>query len=358
MHGVVRALEKEMGRVNSPAMLQAIIANLTNQVSQPNQASHQQQVAANLSKLLDILENSPIDGLSPAWRDAVIELGVEGAFGSKLKGRINTIFERNQITPKLALDELIGIKNELDATKLHLTQLSAGLNYFGVGEDVLLQNEAEVGVIIPRTYVDNNLKSFGAELVELEKILLVFSEVVTGTREPLKIRQISSSELSVFLEYLPEVCACIAISIERIVALYKSLLEIKTLKKGLIEQNVPEETLQPINDYAKSLVRPELDKLTEELMTKYATELDPDRANEVAIELRRSLYRLTDRIDRGFQIELRVSKDSSTPDNGSSANDARTQILKSAAKIQLLATISEPVLFLSHETDVDEANCD
>ncbi len=51
-------------------------------------------------------------------------------------------------------------------------------------------DECEVGVIIPRKYVENNLKNFGQELVELEKTLIVFSELSTGSREALKIRTI------------------------------------------------------------------------------------------------------------------------------------------------------------------------
>lgn len=360
LHIIAKALKKEMARTGSVALLAQAMQALQSQINQPQQPTHQQQLTKNLENLYRILERSPVDDFSPAWRDVMDELGVSNEFGSDLAARVRGIFERNQITPQTALDELKKIQEEISGTEGHLAGLVDGLYYFGVGEDELESNECEVGIIVPRAYVKDNLKTFGAELVELEKTLLVFSELATGQREPLEIRQISSSELSVFLEYLPQIGACIAISVERIVSLYKQLLEIKKLKKELVAQKVPEDKLSGIEDHAASMVSPKLDELANELMEKYGEHLDPARKNEVSIELRHSLNKLANRIDRGFNIELRVSSEDGNEDEGETDESqaqaaAKKQILESASKIEYLEQIGEPVLYLP-ENDNDPNN--
>lgn len=358
LHLIARDLLSELKRVGVVSLLQQSSTALQQQISQPQQPTHQQQLSTHLTNLYQKLETSPIEDYSPAWRDAMIELGVENEFGSILEKRIKDIFERNQITPQSALEELKKIHEEITGTETNLTGLVNGLEYFGVGEDELKEEECEVGVIIPRSYVNDNLKSFGSELVELEKSLLVFSELATGQREPLKIRQISSSELSVFLQYIPEIGACVAIAVERIVALYKQLLEIKKLKKELVEQKVPEEQLKGIDSHAASIVSPALDKLATDLLEKYGDHLDQSRTNEISIEVRHSLNKLANRIDRGFNIELRVSpveaeEDESENEDLSENKQAIRQIIESGSKINHLQQSGEPVLYLPENDDQD-----
>lgn len=362
LHIIAKSLLAELKRTGSASLLQQAVQALQNQINQPQQPNHQQQLANHLDTLYKRLADSPVNDFSPAWRDSMLELRVSEEFGTKLEERIRGIFERNQITLQAALKELQQLHSEISGTETNLNGMVSGLEYFGIGEDALAIDECEVGVIVPRAYVKDNLKNFGTELIEIEKLLLVFSELATGKREPLQIRNISSSELSVFLDYIPEIGACVAIAVERIVALYKQMLEIKKLKKELVAQEVPEEKLSGIDDYAASIVSPKLDELASELMEKYGSHLDPSRRNEVSIEIRHSLNKLANRIDRGFNIELRVSppeKERASPedeDNEQNATEiARAQILNSASKIQHLSQEGEPVLFLAeHESEIEK----
>jgi len=359
LHIIAKALKKELARVGSVSLVNQAVQTLQNQINQPQQPNHQQQLSKHLKNLYKKLEESPVDGFSPAWRDAMQELRVSEEFGEKLEARVRGIFERNQITPQTALEEMKKLHEDLSNTETQLIGLVSALEYFGVGEDELETDECEVGVVIPRAYIKDNLRAFGAELIELEKSLLVFSELATGKREPIEIRQISSSELSVFLDYIPEIGACIAIAVERIVALYKQLLEIKKLKKELVAQEVPEDKLTGIEEHAESIVTPKLDALAKELMEKFGDHLDPARKNEVSIEMRRSLNKIANRIDRGFNVEIRVSEQAQD-EEGEVTEDAEAQaaaiqqILESASRIEYLKLVGEPVLFLPENSDEAE----
>lgn len=356
LHILAKDLLAELNRVGTTSLIQQAIQSLQQNIKQPQQPTHQQQLTTHLNSLYQKLESSPVDEYSPAWRDAMDELGVSTEFGARLEKRIRDIFERNKITPQSALEELQKIHSDITGTENNLTGLVSGLEYFGVGEDNLTAEECEVGIIIPRSYVKDNLKNFGTELVDLEKTLLVFSELVTGQREPLKIRQISSSELSIFLEYAPEIGACVAIAVERIVSLYKQLLEIKKLKRGLVAQEVPEEQLSGIDTHAESIVKPKIDELANELMEKFGSHINDNRTNEILTEIRFSLNKLANRIDRGFNIELRVApvekqEDTDETQENTQNQEAIQQIIESASKISHLEQSGEPVLFLPESDD-------
>lgn len=352
LHIIATDLLSELSRTNTVSLLQKSIQALQQQIAQPQQPNFQQQLSNNLGSLYSVLESSPVENYSPAWRDALVELRVSEEFGLNLSRKIRNIFERNQITLQTALDEMISIQKGITDTENNLKGLVVGLNYFGVGEDELEGDECEVGLIVPREFVKDNMKTFGLELVQLEKMLLVFSELVTGEREPLKIRQISSSELSVFLQYAPEIAACVAVAVERIVSMYKQLLEIKKTKLELVRLEVPEEQLSGIDTHAKSIVAPSLEQLAKELIEEYGDNIEDGRKNEITIELKYSLNRLANRIDRGLNIELRVRPlEQEETDEENQRNNATekaiAQIIESGSKINHLEHSGEPVLFLT-----------
>ncbi|WP_287373163.1 hypothetical protein [Prosthecochloris sp.] len=361
LHIIAKTLKNEMARTGSVNLLGTVVQTLEREVNDPRQQQQQlqNQRSEALKTLYTRLKESPVDNYSPAWRDALEEIGVSDQFGAILEKRVRGIFERNKITLQSALEELKQLRAKIASTQSNLETLVSSLEYFSVGEDELGKDECEVGVVIPRKYVKGNLKEFGSELVELEKTLLVFSELATGQREPLEIRQISSSELSIFLDYLPEIGLCIAVSIERIVALYKQVLEIKKLKKELVKQKVPERHLKGIEEHAASLVAPEIKVLAKELIENYGDHLEQGRKKEVLTELQFSLNKLANRIDRGFNIELRVStteSDEKKNEKSQSNSSVKKRIMKSAAKIEYLDQINEPVLYLPEKNEESDEN--
>jgi hypothetical protein len=127
------------------------------------------------------------------------------------------------------------------------------------------------------------------------------------------------------------------------------MLEIKKLKAELVKQDVPDDNLKGIDEHAESSVKPKIEEIAVELMEKYGSHIEENRKNEVSIELRHSLRKLANRIDRGFNIELRVYQDDDqVEDNDKEPTDqdiAIKQIIDSAKKIEYSKLSGEPVLF-------------
>ena len=127
LHIIAKALRKELTRVGAVALINQAIQALQNQINQPQQPNHQQQLSSHLTSLYQKLEESPVNDFSPAWRDAMDELGVSDEFGARLEARLRGIFERNQITPQAALEELKKLHEDISGTETHLAGLVDGL---------------------------------------------------------------------------------------------------------------------------------------------------------------------------------------------------------------------------------------
>ncbi len=209
-----------------------------------------------------------------------------------------------------------------------------------------------------RDQVENNLSNLGRELVEFEKNLSVFSEIATGSRAPIQVKTIASSDFSIFLDSVPAIGALIAVTVERIIALYKQSLEIKKLKLELDKHKFPDEISRLIDQHISSIVSKEAEKIAAELMEKHAARIDEGRKNELLTELRHSVEKLADKIDKGFQIEVRVAElDNAKKENGGELTEqeiAINQITESAKKISYPISSEEPVLSLPEQKDDKE----
>jgi hypothetical protein len=232
------------------------------------------------------------------------ELGLERLLGTELLAEVESVFSRNEITPAAAVEELEPLSREVSQLQQHLEQTTNGLAGLGIGREQLSPGEFEIGVLIPRRSVDNELGQLGSEFHELRRILLPFYELATGSRPEPEVRAIASSDFTAFLNADPAVAAAIAFAVERVIKLYKSILEIRTLRQGLVDQQLPEEALEPIKAHVEAIMEDGLAELASDLRDEFRAEQDA-RGNELLLEIRRSLRAIANRIDEGFNFEVR-----------------------------------------------------
>ena len=284
--------------------------------------------------------------------------------GNNLLSRIQEIFQRNQITPSVAFEELQSLHKEIAARKTSLEQLVASLEQLEIGAEELEPGQCEVGVLVPRLAVNNRLNEFANDLNELNKIFGAFSELTTGTRPGFEIRSISSSDLNVFLQMLPVVAAGIAVTIERIVGLYKQILEIRKLHGELKNQGIPNKELKGVLHHANNMMKEGIEQLIAELLDKYYDNKDKGRRNELGTELRFSLNKIAKRIDKGYSVEVRVQpisdEEQAAKEGGESLEDAEhIQVILAASKnLEFLRLEGEPILTLSESQGNTEENRD
>lgn len=304
LHALARQLRDELEQENIPKVLSDLVAALNSVVQQPQQPGPQQQLSQHRNQLRELLQNAQSNNFSPAWRQHLTELGIEQLLGNDLLAKVESVFSRNEITPAAAVEELEPLSQEVDQLQQHLEQTTTGLAGLGIGQEQLDPGQFEIGVLIPRRSVDNELGQLGTEFHELRKILLPFYELATGSRPEPEIRAIASSDFTAFLSADPAVAAAIAFAVERVIKLYKSILEIRTLRQGLVDQQLPEKVLEPIQTHVEAIMEDGLVELASDLRDEFRAEQDA-RGNELLLEIQRSLRAIANRIDEGFNFEVR-----------------------------------------------------
>lgn len=305
LHAIVNALADELTESNNPELLRQLATTLQQSVSEPAQPSHQQAASSNRQQLEVALGKAASNQFSPAWRQALDELGVADLVGNGLLEQVRSILERNEITPAAAAVELAPIADRMDAFRTALTSLQAGFEFFSIGAEALDSGEFELGFLIPRPAVHDELGELGREFVRLKRILAPFVELATGSRPDIEVRSISSSGFQVFLASLPATALMWAMALERIIASYEKVMNIRLAHQQLKAAGASDETLQSVARDGAAKMDEDIGELVDELVARTS---DPGRANELRKELTDALRALANRIDRGYSMEVRVGE--------------------------------------------------
>lgn len=338
LHAIAKAINAELRQSELTAIIATLQSALANQVSVPQEPSYQLQVATSVQTLTEVLSVAPSNDYSPAWRQVVEELGAEPLLGRPLLDRITDIFARHQITLAVARDEITQISNDEQALATGLEQLLTGLSFFGLGAEELEPGEAEVGIMIPRPAVKDELPALGEEFEELQKILGPFLELAEGSRPPLKVRTISSSDFTVYVAMAPGAALSVATALDKILDVYKKILEIRAGHTKLAETGVPPEVLAPLEVHANGMMAEETARIANDMVDAAVSVTDGGRANELKIELRLSLNSLANRIDHGYNVEVRAEPEQEPQPGEGDANGTEAE---SSADRQALRRISE-----------------
>jgi hypothetical protein len=328
LHAIAVALRQEMHDRKTLDHLQNLVTYLQD-VAQQSNTSTQQDLSNGLTNFYEAVTNPPSDAFTPAWRQILVEMGGAELFGKLLKQRVEKIIAENQMTPVVAHEKLQTIHGELTAFMAGLDSTLSGLRQFKIGTEQLAPGEAEITVLIPRQAVDDKLGEFADELHELEFILNTFAQVSTGKKEDLKIKTISSSALLVYLLASPACAACVAKSIDYVVGLYKKLLEVRKLRLEIDRLEMPEISEQ-MKERANKIMAEGLDDVTVKIIDEFYVGKDGGRKNELTTSVHVSLNRIANRIDKGFNIEVRIEP-LKVPTGGANAEVTKAQAIIHAA---------------------------
>jgi hypothetical protein len=357
LHKILTELQKEFGKKNLLTQLQAVRDNLTNQVNQPQQPQFQTALVAAIKQLNDNLSTSSYNDFSPAMRQIVDEIGGQNLFGLELKRTIEEIFSRNQITPAGALEEINKIVTRIEQLKKAIDEIISGFTKIKIGKEELEPGQCELGYCIPRIAIDNKLRGLAKETAELNFILGTISEIVTGSKEEFKVKTISSSDFLLYVIIGLQVADVLSNAIEKIINNYKTILEIKVLRNQLKDKGVPESETKGIEAHANSSMEELIKKIAKEIVTEQSKVQDENRKNELENATIIALNKIANRIDKGFNIEVRVEllppqKDQDTEDKQYEIQQSTLQNIQAKSKaFEYINTSGHPILKLNESDE-------
>lgn len=365
LHKIAAVVSEELKTTNIVPTIDGLVSSLENQINQPQDPQHQQNVSRLLQELLANLGKSTIPNLPPSWRQQMQEIGMLDYLGPNLRDKISEIFIRNQITPSIALAELKVVQNSVKKIQQSVDQLRKGFLSLSVGQEELSEDECEVAVSIPRDFVENKIDKFGKELGEIHKIIGVFLELSIGARDSIPIRGIASSDLSVFLGLPVETGALIIFAIDKLLDVYSKILTIKQKRQELGQIGLNEEALKSIDKNAKKLIEEKINELVDELKEESKKILGAHspvkgRDHELDTELRISLNKIANRLDHGVNIEVRTGPVKEPEEAAGEASlirfNAQRLILEKSANKNFIKSDTPPILQLPETAPEDKGD--
>lgn len=356
LHRILIDIDKELEREKIITLLQQVRDHLQNQVNQPNQPSHQTNLVSNLNKLYQALESSAYNDYSPSWKEIINEITGEVELGENLKLNLETILSSNSITPAKALEDIKKIFTDLQTFQTSISNILTGFKTLGIEKEDLNPGECELGYTIPRSYVENKLVELKNEIAELNFILNHISEVVTGEKQEYEVKTISSSDFLIYILIGLKVADVLSKATERILNHYKQILEIKNLRNQLKENGVPANKTKSIETHANGIMKSEIMSIAKEII-KENYKGENGRKNELENGLIIALNKLANRIDQGFNVEIRVEPLPEPQTNDEDENDEEYQskknlidsIKESSRKIEFIDTGGDSILKLSEK---------
>jgi hypothetical protein len=298
------------------------------------------------TELGEALADAPSNGFSPAWRDALEELGIDDLVGEQLRVRIEQIFEQNEITPSVAADEMTPIAERLTELDTSLAQLQASLTFFEIGAEALKPGEFEIGFLIPRERVHNGLEELGKEFIKLTLVLAPLQEISAGPRDELKVRSISSSAFGAFLVASPGLAYLLAKTLESLINSYEKVKGMREGHAKLKESGAQDKLLKEAAKEVSDIITREIKALTKTLLAEATKEkrIDKDRANELRKYLEVSLNSLANRIDQGYTVEVRTG-DLPPPDEDDEAAKETAEQKRTRAIVERVLEAQEKLNF-------------
>lgn len=364
LHAIVEALRDEVTQTNYPEYLEQLVSGLRAAVESPGQSGPQEQISSAREGLRKVLSEAPSNDFSPAWEQEVEEMGIADLFGDPLLDEIESVLTGNEITPSTAAEEIAQIQERVQGLVNALDQSTSSLNFFQIGSEQLAPGEFEIGFMIPRKEVGSGLEELGKEFVELKQVIGPFSELAGENRPEVEIRSISSSEFQVFLIAAAPIAASFAFALDKLTSAYERIVHIRLMNKELAEKDqVPDEVLGPLSSYASDLVQVEIDKIVEEVIDR--SDLDDEaRLNELRTDLKLQLNTLAQRIDHGYNVEVRTGElpEPDEDDEGEvldpKIREAVETVLEAQRSIQYMNSTGKPILRLEQADDAGKDEAD
>lgn len=362
LHSVVRVLLQEYKILDLIQRFGALQALLNTSVASPTAANAQSYKAA-LEEFESYLITSPTNSFVPSQQRILNAIGGTDKIGAGLLHRINSLLDENQITPADALAKMQALYEEVVQFHTTLVGLSRSFVDLNVGTEDPSGETYELGILIPKELVENDLDGLNKELKRLDQHLRTFAEIVHSDPKSLKIRSLGTGSLEFFLDSPATVAAAVMLAVERLVALYKQILEIRNLRKGLEDKKFPPGTVKLVKDHEAQLITDELDAIRDEIITENYKSGDLARKNELKNALTSALKYLADRIDRGVDFEARppttppgTQSDQEEGPAGGPSGTARQNaeiVSKSGSVMVGLERSTTPVLQLLDQTTGD-----
>ncbi len=270
-----------------------------------------------------LLRGSLTNGYPPSRRRILQAIQGERFVGDTAATYIDAMLAEAAISPAAALAALQTYGTQLSQFRGNCTQARKGLVGLHVEPDALVDEQAEVGILVPRSLTKGHLDALNRQLNRWNIILKGFAELAGADEREVTVRSLSTGSEQIFLETSLTVAGFLAPVIDRVLGWYKQIQEIQKLRKELERLGAPVSEAQGVKAHEKQVIEDSIAGLAKELMAR-ATAVPPGRKGEIQNQLTISIRYITRFVDQGGDVEVTVAPPPPPPGEFVAPADAAT----------------------------------
>jgi len=278
---------------------------LLNELQQALEGGRHDDVAPLLDQIHEISGSAPSNAWPPSQRLILSEIGGNGLVGLSAWTRLEAFMKDYRLSPKAAAALVTELHGEILNFEGTLKNFANSARRLRREPDVLPPGTCEIGVLYPFPELVPDVEAMHREFKALDDALRVFGEL-GGSAGSLRIRNISTSDLSVFLAASAATGALVAKAIEKILDLLKKRLEIKALRLQLEKMELEIDAAKRLQEREARLMEQGIDDLTDEIIEICHID-DEGRRNELRISTGHSLRFMVMQAERGVVFEVAAS---------------------------------------------------
>lgn len=340
---IVQRLIEDEGTTRIQKRLSGLNNSLTNFMNQPSDPNMQIQVASSLEEL-----RTAISGLTskydPAFVKRIEEIGAGRHFGYELVQIIEQAMADNQMMPAVVKSRVEVLSRERAGYIEQLTKISGGLSALGIEADSLIEGEAEIGFQIPRDLFHNELHGLICELYAIRRIIRAFSELATGSAEPIEVRQISTSDPNFYFGLSITTIAFLGGAITWALNSWKQVEDIRNVRAqtAKLSSFTPEEAAAIFDKKIKETIDKAVEQKVNELLPLDSNPIG--RINEQRTDMDWALKAILARVERGMTVEIKFLP--SAPIEGEEEDKAVEKIKEVIPQLKFPMAQPNPILAL------------
>ena len=287
------------------ATIDQVIALLQAYIATPN-IETSKAFHSKIDLLLDACAEMPTGYNAASFKHIVADTGGEKYFGNGLEDSLREILEKQSMTPADMLVNLQNYRKSIGVYVAAITTISDTLKGMGVESEILLSGQFEFGAMFPKKLTGETIADIQGELEHLDRLFKTLNELMgNGVKSP-TVKNISSSWWQFFIDLNCNQIAAITFALERIVALYKSNLEIQKLKRDAEKNELGADFAELITNKIDAKIKNGMIEIAKEIRGQFQSNKDTGRCNELEIQLRMELVHIARRINQGAAYEIRA----------------------------------------------------
>jgi hypothetical protein len=286
--------------------LEAVNTSLINLVSSPTNPTYQAALAAAMVSLSQAVAEL-VEDVSVEQEEDVLEVGGKYFFDPELASKIKNSISANAMTPSVVSDYVKELTSHRFGYLSTVEQTLDGLESLGVSSDEPEPGSTAVSFIVPRELFKNELAEFSKQLNYISRLILCYSEAITGKPEAVKLNELSCSNPTVVIAAGVKVVSALATVVALFLTTWEKVERFRKLRAEIIAEGLSKSAVDEFTERIETTVTETIEESTQLVLKD--SKVDSGRKNELESAIRQETKRLFGQIERGLKVNFRATID-------------------------------------------------